>query len=711
MFGLRETPFVKLLIPFVAGILLANKLDITPWFVLPVLLALCIGLLLTFQYIYGKNYRKRFRIGIIVFFLFFTWGLLIATYYKPHVSSQNLGTLYSCIIVSDWNKTNRFYKAEAKIETKIREYRTGNVLLFHKKIARNKLPEIGDRIIFKNETHSMPSPLNPFEFDYKNYLYYNGITGTVYLDSLDYINLGKSNKYALTRFFNRWQHRLSKIISSYDISAETKSLLKALLLGDKTGLDPTIKKAFTTVGAMHVLAVSGLHVGIVLLFLYSLFRLFEPKKTSRVYRHIKSIFILLAIWCFAGVTGFSPSIVRAAAMLSFIVFGKALNRHANTYNSLAVAAFVMLFIDPYTLYSVGFQLSFLAVLGIVFFHPRLYTLFYFKNILLRKTWQLTSVSISAQIATFPIALYYFHQFPVYFLLSNLVVIPFAFIIVSAGLVLLLFSFIPALAQYIAWAIDLLVMVLNYLVIQIGNLPFHKISGVYISFFELILIYGLIISMTLYLMKKKTSFLFLFLGLGIVLSSVNFLRRYKNSHEQKITFYSIGKHTPIDIKQYNRHLFIADSNLLKHPSKIDFHISNHWVYQGLSPVKQKDVPILGSKITRVKNRVIQSDNHLFIDGIIICFNHSSHQIKNLKVFDYKVIYLNNDFKKKLDSVEYYNLILLNISKYRIKLNSQLDSLKVSFPLKVHNLPDLGALELDLASQHFIKKKHQWYNISF
>jgi len=694
MFSFKEIPFIKLLLPFVLGICSGIYFIHITWILLFFLLLIWLVLFVFIHKIIGKKYRYRFLLGSLLFVGFYGLGLMNTNYHKPQFELINNANENVLIVSDSWKSTKRFYKADAFLVTKENLDNSGKIMLYIPKDSTIELPKIGDRIITSQEIRKIDPPKNPYEFNYAKFLYNNGIIGNIYLKKSNFLISGKSTGFAIKRLFNNWKQKITKIINNQPMSRDTKALLQALLLGEKSNLDPEIKRAYVSAGAMHVLAVSGLHVGIVLLFINSFFKVFEFKRRGKYYHVSKSIIILLIIWTFAGITGFSPSITRATTMFSFLVIGKALNRNTNIFNSLAIAAFVLLFHNPFALLSVGFQLSFLAVFGIAFFYPKIFPLIYFKNTLARKTWALTSVSLSAQLTTFPLALLYFHQFPVYFLLSNLVVIPFAFMIVISGLVLIFVSPIQLISGYISYVLDHVVHLLNYLVLGVEKLPYYKIGQVYISNIDTILIYLLIVIASLFFIYKNARYLNASLFLAIIILSTNLYYKFENLEQKRLTFYSIYKHTAIDCVKDNKHFFIGDSLLLNQPDKINYHCANHWNKSGLTPIEstQMTTPYIKDKYLLFK--LLISENHIVFDNTLICFNHSSHDQNYVQPFKNRILFINNYFYDSWDNIDQFNYILLNNSLFSFKdtvhLNTIIENTKASF----HNLNSTGSFNYKL-----------------
>lgn len=231
---------------------------------------------------------------------------------------------------------------------------------------------------------------------------------------------------------------------------------------------------------MHILAVSGLHVGIIFIILSKLLFFLERHKYGKI---LQSALIILILIFYAMLTGLSNSVIRATIMFIFICFGRMFTRQVNIYNTLSASAFIMLLYNPYSIMDVGFQLSYLAVISIVFFQPKIYSLLNLRYKFPDYIWQLVSVAIAAQIATFPLTIHYFNQFPVYFILSNILIIPFVSIIIYGALILFCFSFSTNISYIIAKGLQLITLVLNKNVEFIKDLPLSKIDSLIIDKFK------------------------------------------------------------------------------------------------------------------------------------------------------------------------------------------------------------------------------------
>ena len=478
---------------------------------------------------------------------------------------------------------------------------SGKLLLYLEKDSGSLHLKYGDLLNINSKTKRIKANGNPHEFDYKRYLKIHNVHHQAYLKKTQWTKTGESSSF-IGRILSIRDYLSNKIDHSV-INQKNKKIAKALLLGEKEFLDKDILNAFSSAGAMHVLAVSGLHVGIIMLILQFLLKPLLGLKKGRLFY---IILILSGVWGYAIITGLSPSVIRAAIMFSFITVGQQLERDTSLYQSILVAAFLILLFDPYSLFKVGFQLSFLAVIGIITLQPKLYKLFYFKRRPIDYIWQITTVSAAAQIATFPLGLYYFHQFPNLFFISNLFVIPFAGILLMTGFLYFILHPITPVAKFLEHALDYMLSGLNYGVETIEKMPYSIVWGISISALETFIIYFIIIFLAITAINKSKRYFFIGLSsIALLLSLLNF-RSIKNERTSSLIIYNIKQDFAIDIFKGSKNHFISTTHLLKNQQKLQFHIQHHWFY--------KKGAALPNKITyynSLNNPVISFESFTFL----------------------------------------------------------------------------------------------------
>ena len=364
------------------------------------------------------------------------------------------------------------------------------VIYTHGEIAREN-----DLLLVRTRFMPIENKNNPGEFDSKAYWASKNVYSLGFLSPHQVMFIKSEEESFFAKYRRSINDFLHGTLEKY-LKNDQLAVVKALVLGDKSMLTPETKAQFSSAGAMHVLAVSGLHVGIILEILIFIFGRF-PRIFSR---NAALVFSVTIIWVYAGVIDFPPSVVRAGFMFSLLVLGRLLGRRHVSLNTLFFAGFVMLLVNPLWLFDIGFQLSFLAMIGIVTLYDRIHNLIYVKNRQLNKVWSVTVVGVSAQIFTLPLTLYYFHQFPNYFILTNVGMMVFAGLILTLTLILFATKWLPILAQGIAILLALSTAVMLLFVSYIDGLPGAVAEGFGTSIFQVVLGYLLLVSLLVFNQK-------------------------------------------------------------------------------------------------------------------------------------------------------------------------------------------------------------------
>ncbi|WP_461639543.1 ComEC/Rec2 family competence protein [Labilibaculum euxinus] len=560
---LRQNPFLRLLLPLVCGVILSDIVSIPQilnWIL--VLFGLLGVLLFALSEKLRKSYSLRSLFGLFIFILCFGFGNIR---YNDIQSQMYLPISKSKIILkgrvldtpAEKGRSFAFVLDVQSIKVSDKWQNVlGKTMIYLQKDTKARELGIGDLLVLKTELQRVKNAGNPHEFDYASYLKTQHILYSAYADSLSWKQIGNTSDFSIKVMASKWRDHLLSIYRKNGIQNESFDILAALTLGYKTGMDPEIKRTWADAGAMHVLAVSGLHVGIIYMIMNYLIRFLARFKYGC---HLQGILLLLTLWTYALLTGMSPSVMRSATMFSFIVIGKALKRDGSIYNSLAISAFFLLLIDPFLLFTVGFQFSYLAVVSIVFFQPQFDKLLYIGNPILKKLWQLTTVSLAAQIGTFPLAVYYFHQFPSYFLLSGYVVITMAGILIYLSALLLILSPIGILSEGLGWILRNLVEGMNFLIVKIQALPGSVIRELSLSQYQLLFTYFLLFSLIALLSfkRKKAVYAFVVILIGIQLPIT--IRIFQVPKNEMLVFNSKG-HSVIGFVEGSKGLFLVDGKM-------------------------------------------------------------------------------------------------------------------------------------------------------
>ena len=574
-------PLARVLLPFIAGIIIALAFQFS--FVLPLVLFLVL-ILLSFSFVFiltrKLGYGLRWLPGIVImlFWLLAGYQLTVlrlnvntADYFGQYISEKNftVATLTEPLQVRE--KTCRAVVDISLINDSVGWHQTsGKAIVYLEKDSNAQKLKYGDKILLYDRFSEIPPPLNPGEFNYKNYLKYRSIDYSAYAKSHDWKLLNQGNGYAFVAFTYTIRDKLLKILEQEGIKGNEYAVVSALLIGYTDKLDPDLIKDYQGSGAMHILSVSGMHVGIVFVVLNFLLFFFDKTKYGRF---PKAVILLAFVWFYALLTGMSPAVMRAAGMFSFIIAGNAFKQRPDIYNTLASSALVLLLINPFYLADVGFQLSYLAVAGIVAIYPRIHQNWRPKYRLTEKIWSLVAVSIAAQIVTFPLSMYYFHQFPNYFLLTNIIAVPLSAVVIYLGIAVLVFSSVPVLSVCLSKALTWALMLLNGSISTVEHLPFAVSLAISVTTVETILIYFLLILFLVWIFRKHTKALTGGLAVVLILMLSMSVRAFQASQQRKIIVYNIGKHTAIDLVDGNNCYFMADTAMLADAHNQEFHIFN------------------------------------------------------------------------------------------------------------------------------------------
>ncbi len=523
---LKRLPVLRLLIPLIMGIVVQYNTRIFPLYIiatLAILLFLALCLLARYRPVFRQSginwyYGSALCLFVSVVSMGLTENRLQASSFmdipdgnafvlsrvaeKPQERERSFRIqIDPIIVISD----DSFAKTSGRA-----------IAWFEKDTAVAQLTA-GEHVVMPHNFREISNAGNPWEFDYRRHTMLQGIYGEIYLREDEWFNPDmKTGGTGLSVFNGKLRYKLLDILATSGIAGRDFSVASALLLGYRNTLDYETRRIYSGSGAMHILAVSGLHVGILYLLLFWMLGFLRG---TRCYSIAAPVIIVAAIWFYAALTGMSPSVTRSATMFTFLTVSRSLGRPVSTLNTLASAAVFQLIADPLSLFMVGFQLSYLAVAGIVCYQPAIYSLVRFKKYIPDRIWALVSLSLSAQLLIFPLIIYYFNHFPGYFPVTNIFAVPLAMIILYSGFFLFLISWLQPVAVIFAVILNGALKLLNFILTFISNLPFAMISDIQASPALVLCLYGIIILTTLFFKKRKAVFLFLALltiisGLGL-----------------------------------------------------------------------------------------------------------------------------------------------------------------------------------------------------
>lgn len=564
----KRAPFIRLLPPLTTGILAGNLFD--PGYS-PAILCSAISLLLILIYEFiphVQRYRWRWVPGILFMSLLFFSGIIIMklnnirdseSWYGHHL--QNAEVL-QIVLRSKPLPRNKTYKISAEIRSVISEDSVittkGRALFFLHRDSVSSGLSAGDVILVGNHLRPIRNSGNPGSFDYERYMSFQNIFHQALVGKDDWKPTGKKERNRLGRAIDNSLNYSHNTFDNYLKGDQEIALAKALLTGDRSELDRDLVQAYSNTGVVHIMAISGLHLGLIYILLFRIFSIIPAIQNKN---WLKFSLILLGIWFFAVMTGCSPSVLRSAIMLSFLALSILQKRKVSTYNFWALAAFILLCFDPLLLFNVGFQLSFSAVLGILVVQKPVYHWFHFDNKIVNYIWEMVSVTIAAQLFTLPLCLYYFHQFPVLFILANLIAIPLASVGLWLGVVLLMISWMPPVAVVIGILTDRAFSWMNSYIQYMNSLGFAVWQSGWLNVIETAGLGLVIIFVTAWLMYKRSIYLKLALTAAIIISASAGMYHLKTFSQNKAVFYNIPRTTVVDFitgNEYSSEMYFTDS---------------------------------------------------------------------------------------------------------------------------------------------------------
>ena len=592
MYIWNKAPFIRLILPFLFGILIAIYFPFQIKFSLfiIIIMAFILAIVMLFP-IFTSSYRKSWWFGLLVngsLFLFSFQLTILKTekFSDNHFSKYTNGTqLAYCRLTEQYLEKEKSLKVIVQVQAikqgKNWKNTSGKAMLFFKKDSLSLKLKYGDQLFINANLNDIPPPQNPGEFNYKRFLQFHNVYNQAYIKNADWVYCGENKGNYLLKKSYKLRNNLFEILTENNLYGLEFAVGSALLLGYVDKLDADIISAYASTGALHILSVSGLHVAIIYIVFNWLLSFLLRFKYGNI---IRAIILILLLWSYATLTGLSPSVLRAATMFSFIIIAKAYFRNTNIYNTLAASAFLLLLFNPYFIMDVGFQLSYIAVIGIIYIQPKIYDWFELDNWLLDQIWKITSVSIAAQIATFPLGFYYFNQFPNYFLFSNLIVIPISTAIIYLGIALFTFAKFSLITSYLAMGFGFGVWFLNQSVNVIEKWPYAVIQGISITAFETFLLYLFIAALLIYFSTRKFISLLMVFILFITILSSQLIEQFNQYQQKSFVIYNIPKTSAIDFISAKSNILLTDTAFAKNEKALLYRVKHNLWNLGINNTK-------------------------------------------------------------------------------------------------------------------------------
>ncbi|WP_336515257.1 ComEC/Rec2 family competence protein [Pollutibacter soli] len=584
----NDSPFLRILPPFIAGIVFHTYLNLSSIILFTATFIFVIPLIL---FIYAPSWfswKYRFIQGISVQILIFLLGpLMISLQFrnKPQglYGTKNPETTYRYTLLEPPVKKSSFYKSIVGVELREGKHwqEAGIAVVYFSMSFSFDAILYGDAFIGKVSPIKITSAKNPGAFDYRKYMADNGVDYQVFLspDKVFETKLNRGNRFYHFIFGIR-DHLLSVLKTNISDSISC-GLAEALLTGYRNDVDSELIQAYVNSGVVHVIAISGLHLGLIYLLL-SWFSGILLRGRSKFY--VQPLLVILALWIFTFVSGASASVVRSAVMFSLFALGNMLSRRSNPFNTLAASAFLLLAFKPLWIFDVGFQLSYTAVAGILLLHRKLCNAIPFTNPAAIKLWEATCLTLAAQVLTTPLLLLYFHRFPLLFLFTNLIAVPLSSIILIVELVLCSVSFFSPLASLIGELAGWLIRMMNKYVITMDQIPNSNLENVFISPIQTFLLYALILSAIFIRKENRSISAFAILFIIAAFSTERLRFTIKSGNQSLIIIPYTNKISTIGFIEKRNALLLSDS--FSNKSKQNWILPLMYSYRLREPVLQK-----------------------------------------------------------------------------------------------------------------------------
>jgi len=565
---------IKLTTCLVIGILIAFFIAIP----LPIILYATAFFILVLTIIYFISKRKRLKtvwFGIISFLTMICIGILVTNFHNERLDENNytaidshkkLITFRIRTTLKSGNYNDKYIVDVLKIDN---ASVSGKALLNVSRDSINKILKVDNIYVTSEAFKPIVSTINPYQFNYSSYLEKQYVFKQLYVKPTRLFCVSE-NKHTIFGFADLVRKTINAKLKTYDFEPDVLAIINALILGQRQDLSKDIYDSYTDAGAVHILAVSGLHVALILLLLN--FAL-KPLKRFKYGKQITILLLVIMMWSFAIIAGLSASVTRAVTMFSIIAIGMHLKRATNIYNTLAISIFVLLLFKPLFLFDVGFQLSYLAVVAIVAIQPRLAKLWEPKNFILSKIWDYFTVGIAAQFGVVPISLYYFHQFPGLFFVANVIIIPFLGFILGVGILIIILALCNALPKFLVDGFDFIISSMNDLMKLLSLQETFLFKNISFNGWQVVTAYLFAIALVQLAIQKNYKWLKLTLVSVLLFQGVNFYTKYNNK-TNTLTLFHKSRHTVIGKKVNNRLEVFSDLDSLNQFSNLrDFTIGN------------------------------------------------------------------------------------------------------------------------------------------
>lgn len=537
-----------------------------------------------------KKQHNSIVFGIFISITFTILGIVLTQLHNPlHWSthySKHIKTNQECPVtlkIKTILKPNRYSQRYiANIVAVNNKPLSGNILLYVKNDSLASPLNVDDILFTKSTFNSIKPPSNPNQFNYKSYLKKHYIFHDIKTTS-SFIFLFNEEAHSIYGYASALREHIITKLKTHPFTADQLAIINALLLGKRHDIDASTFDKYSNAGAIHILAISGLHIGILLIILNLIFKPLDALTNNTTY---KSVIIVFLLWGVAFVTGLSASVVRAVTLFNILQLATLLNRPTNIYNTLAVSAFIILLIKPLYLFDIGFQLSYAAVLAIITIQPLALKLWYPKNTIVRYFWAILSVSIAAQIGVLPLSLFYFHKFAGLFWLTNLLLIPIIGSILGIGITVIILALVNTLPIWLAKSFGILISAMNAVISWISGFESFVFEAISFNLTQTVIMYVFIFCCIQFFISKIYYWL-VATFLAIILFQAEAIIDFSVFNTNQFVIFHKHKSTIIGVKKHKTLVVYSDLDSIKHNNLIHNYKTANTIqltnYENISPV--------------------------------------------------------------------------------------------------------------------------------
>lgn len=692
---------LRLLLPLIVGIFLADAC--WPFFT-PAIFQVCfiafglsLSSLLGIAFLRRGFFRELFAPLLYICLGLIGFGLTALALHKASFSFTDRQEGYAVLIMQTPEEKERSILCKSVIEAHFTvegemladETHGKTFLLYLAKDFSSLQLRKGDRLLVYARLSPASNNGIPKEFDYPRYLLHQGVSGTAYVAGGNWEKVGHTDDNSWLNKLQQFRNRVTERYADLGFKGDELAILSALTVGEKSDLSEDIKEIYSIAGSSHVLAISGLHLGLIYAILWFLFTpLWHANRRLRV---PLTFAILASLWLYAAMVGFPASLVRSAIMFSLIGISSLMVEKPHSFNTLATAAFLMLLVRPIWLFEVGFQMSFAAVFAIVWLQPKLSALIPVKNRMLRWIRDLLSLSIAAQVGVAPIIMYYFHRFSVHFLLSNLFIVPMVTLVMYVAVLMLLLTPFPLIQQQVAYGLNVLLKVQNAGLECISSLPMASIDRIWIDRMEVVGCYLLVWLVYRFVRQRTAPRLIVALSVALLLFGYHVGAGYVRSPQRSIVFYNVRGCPAVHCIANARHSWIAASDSMQQVVRLCKQASPFWMWQRMS-----EPAVLTA--SSLESQVFQDNQIVAFAGVRIGllndnrwrYKESSHRIR----LDY--LYVSSGFQGRLEEL----LQLFDVGEVIIDSSlsdfyrNRLELACAERDIPVHRMSEEGILKFEL-----------------